>query len=211
MLVDETPEVDQMINTCYYECALVEWGWNSYPNPPVTFFDPGSGRFKVQTPDYDFDGLKLQLKLTCKTPYSLQSEAETTDIDYFELVFKSECRDAPMELPTPSVSSTTATLWTNTAIAFGDATSANPDCGSVHYSVEDATVNGNRRLLDSAHDTGSSSAPLVSIDSDTNTVNVFGSDKGGDVGQIQFKIKACLKNTLYWDEINCVSSEVISI
>jgi hypothetical protein len=60
-----------MINTCYFECSLVEWGWNSYPNPPVTFFDPENGRFKLKTTDYDFDGLKLQLKLRCETPYSL--------------------------------------------------------------------------------------------------------------------------------------------
>lgn len=40
---------------------------------------------------------------------------------------------------------------------------------------------------------------------------MFGSDKSVDVGDIRFRIKACLKNSLYWDDINCVTSEVISV
>ena len=209
MMIDETPIIDQMISTCNAQCNLVEWGWNSYPNPPVTFFDKDSGRFKVQTTDYEYDGLRLQLKLSCETPFSMQIESETEDIDYFEVYFRSECRDTPMTLPTPSVSSTTATLWTYTQITFNAAEATNPYCGTIYYTIEDLAVNGRRRMLQSGG--GSSTSELITIDSETNTVFIYGSEKSSDVGEIQFKIRGCLKNTLYWDDINCVSSEVVSV
>ena len=50
------------------------------------------------------DGLLLNLKLKCKTPYSTQSEAETSDFDFFEIDFKSECRDAIISKPTTQFS-----------------------------------------------------------------------------------------------------------
>lgn len=90
------PVMDQEIVTCYKECSLVEWGWNSYPNPPVTFFEPLTGQLNIQTDDYSFDGMKLQLKLRCYSPYSNQPEADKSDIDYFEIDMQSECRDAEL-------------------------------------------------------------------------------------------------------------------
>jgi len=49
---------------------------------------------RFRSTDYNDDGLKLNLKLTCSTPMSAQPEAERVDFDYFEIVFTSECREA---------------------------------------------------------------------------------------------------------------------
>ena len=169
----------------------------------------------MQTTDYEYDGMRLQLKLSCETPYSMQIESETEDIDYFEVYFRSECRDTPMTLPAPSVSSTTATLWAYTQISFGAAEATNPYCGDIFYTIEDLTVNSRRRMLQSGSagsaDSATSTDELVTIDSDTLVVNIFGREKDSDVGDIQFKIRACLRNALFWEDINCVSSEFISV
>ena len=82
-------------------------------------------------------------------------------------------------------------LWSTHEIAFTNALSSNPNCGEIHYSIEGAQ------------------APLVSINHQAGTVNVLATDKLTETGNFQFRIKACLWNDLYWEEINCVYSETV--
>jgi len=135
MVIDITPAIDQEIVTCYKECSLVEWGWNSYPNPPVTFFDPMTGQIKIETDDYAFDGMALQLKLTCFSPFSIQPQADASDIDYFEIDMMSECRDATISKPQPSQTSISPSLWTSYTIDYTLSTTSNSDCGNIFYSI----------------------------------------------------------------------------
>lgn len=151
-----TPFISQLVQTCYKECSLVQWGWDSYLNPPVVEFDTSSGELVIETNDYYFDGLELQLKLSCETPYSQQSSSETADIDYFEVKFTSECRDHIVTPAQPQFLSATTSLWSMLSIPFTPAQSANTDCGELHYSIVGA------------------SSPLVTIDSDNGKVNVYG-------------------------------------
>lgn len=192
MIIDITPYIDQQIVTCYKECSLVQWGWNQYPEV-VTFFDPLTGQINIQTSDYTWDGTKLQLKLRCYSPYSNQPEADMSDIDYFEIDMKSECRDAEITMPVLSATSVSPSLWTPEQINFTLSESSIPACGNLYY-----TVNG-------------ASAPLVTIDSSEQSVFIHGRDKQlVDDGPFQFTIQACHKNT-YLQDINCVQSDVITV
>lgn len=112
------PFIDQQVQTCFKECSLVQWGWDSYLNPPVVFFDSATGELHVETDDYYFDGLELQLKLQCETPYSIQNESETSDIDYFEVKFTSECRDTVLTPAVPQFIQATTSLWSMLHIPF---------------------------------------------------------------------------------------------
>jgi len=180
-----TPFIDQNILTCYKECSLVQWGWDSYLNPPIVYFEKTTGELHVETNDYSFDGLELQLKLECETPYSIQAASETSDIDYFEINFTSECREHALTAPVPQFIQTSATLWSTSHIPYTPAGTANPDCGELHHTIVGAP------------------SPLVTIDTDTNTVNIYGRYKN-EVGPVTFRIKACHKNIEYGDDINCV-------
>lgn len=90
--------------------------------------------------------MKLQLKLRCYSPYSNQPTADSSDIDYFEIDMKSECRDAEISQPMPSLTSVSPSLWTPESIDFTLATTSNPGCGNIFYSIQGAM------------------APLVTID-----------------------------------------------
>lgn len=83
------------------ECSLVEWGSTIYPNPPVVKFDKATGCIDIRSSDYSLDGLLLNLKLTCSSPYSQQPTQETSDVDFVEIEFQSECRGSVLTSPTP--------------------------------------------------------------------------------------------------------------
>jgi len=51
----------------------------------------------------------------------------------------------------------------------------------------------------------------VTLNHETQTVTILGTDKENDTGVFDFKVKACLWNDLFWDEINCVYSEMIRL
>lgn len=49
----------------------------------------------------------------------------------------------------------------------------------------------------------------MTLNHDTGKINILGTDKMTETGNFQFKIKACLWNDLYWEEINCVYSDTV--
>lgn len=191
MLLPFTPIIDKTIPTCAHTCQLTEWGYNSFPNPPVISFDSQSGSLEIQSSDYGLDGLELQLKLICSTPYSIQSASETQDIDYFQVYFTSECRENILTAPSVSDTNLSIELWKTYEIPFISAFSSNSYCGDIHYTCVGA------------------SSPLVTLNHDSGMINILGTDKVTETGEFSFKIKACLWNDLYWEEINCVYSEVV--
>ena len=95
--------------------------------------------------------------------------AETSDTDYFEVLFKSDCRNKDvLTTPIPSVLTLTPSLWALSEVSFTPSTSKNPACGEIHYSIVGA------------------SSPMVTLDESNGKVMVFGTDKATDLGSHSF-------------------------
>jgi len=54
------------------------------------------------------------------------------------------------------------------------------------------------------------SSPLVTIDSISKKVVIYGTDKANDLGVHRFTIEACHTN-VYYQKINCIESDEITV